>query len=589
MGIKINSLVQKAEEKLKNSSVANTVSTKLSEKIDNLFEKYYNNNIEENESNTDTAIEENQTEDSTVSEADKNITADDVLDNIKEFFSNNSISNLIGSLVDSEKVDISNIDTDNYISREDALSNSDSNDSFEDYAKSEGIDLDNVTNDELTEAYNKYTERIAEKNEFNELYDLFANNETLSATLNDKVSIDGSVINKLMQGSVTEIHDEVSETGAFKTEGEKGGIGYNKRFDTKVSAAIDQMKEVLNNSDVSDEIKAQATEIIEKYENQDTIAVGKRDSSVNINSDIDEQVKQQGTGDCYLLATLNSLEGTDTGKEIIKNAIQDNGDGSYTVNLSGVNMAYTFSNEELEAAEQEEAKKLDNDGSVVGSGSGLYSKGDDDAMLVEMAIEKFRQELYDGTIVPDSSWPSYVSTTASSSDIEAGKSALSSGGMNQVLYLLSGISTNQVSSAEDISTTLDTIQEDIEKNGAEYAIYAGVSASQAYTEDKNGDYYINDDKKYVKVSDSTPANAKRYSFNGVGKNTTYITLKGVDDDSSKDINISNNSTGNHAISITNITDDTVTIINPWDSDKEITVSREEFESYMYQIQYAKLS
>jgi hypothetical protein len=191
--------------------------------------------------------------------------------------------------------------------------------------------------------------------------------------------------------------------------------------------------------------------------------------------------------------------------------------------------------------------------------------------------------------VPDSSWPSYVSTTASSSDIEAGKSALSSGGMNQVLYLLSGISTNQVSSAEDISTTLDTIQEDIEKNGAEYAIYAGVSASQAYTEDKNGDYYINDDKKYVKVSDSTPANAKRYSFNGVGKNTTYITLKGVDDDSSKDINISNNSTGNHAISITNITDDTVTIINPWDSDKEITVSREEFESYMYQIQYAKLS
>jgi hypothetical protein len=289
------------------------------------------------------------------------------------------------------------------------------------------------------------------------------------------------------------------------------------------------------------------------------------------------------------LATLNSLEGTDTGKEIIKYAIQDNGDGSYTVNLSGVNMAYTFSNEELEAAEQEEAKKLDNDGSVVGSGSGLYSKGDDDAMLVEMAIEKFRQELYDGTIVPDSSWPSYVSTTASSSDIEAGKSALSSGGMNQVLYLLSGISTNQVSSAEDISTTLDTIQEDIEKNGAEYAIYAGVSASQAYTEDKNGDYYINDDKKYVKVSDSTPANAKRYSFNGVGKNTTYITLKGVDDDSSKDINISNNSTGNHAISITNITDDTVTIINPWDSDKEITVSREEFESYMYQIQYAKLS
>ena len=101
-----------------------------------------------------------------------------------------------------------------------------------------------------------------------------------------------------------------------------------------------------------------------------------------------------------------------------------------------------------------------------------------------------------------------------------------------------------------------------------------------YIKDPNGRCYKDENGRYRVVNDKTPANAERYSTIGSGG----ITLG----DKSNYLKISNNSTGNHALSIVGITDDTVTIINPWDSDKIVEVPRDDFEGYMYQLQYAKL-
>lgn len=617
MAVKFGKFTQKIQEKLQETKLAAKVADVGKTTAESIFNKI-TQKAQEAESAQKASSPKVEEEEYT--EEEKKTTVQDVLKNINDFFSDNSITGILKSVLDTEKGDISDIDGNNYITRDEARETKDSNDSFEDYCKSIGLDLDNATNNEVTEAYTKYTQRVAEKNEFNELYDLISSDSNLSSKLDDKVKIGGSLVNKFFEGSLSDFHDDIAETGAFKTDGESGGMLYNKKFDTKISAGLEQMKKLLDDPNVSDEIKTKADAIIQKYENQEKVAIGRRDGgSININSEIDERVTQSGTGDCYLLATLNSLQETENGKQILKDSIIDNKDGSYTVKLNGVNMSYTFSTEDIEEAEKKLIDGSLGGGSVVGSGSDRYSNGDDDAMLIEMAIEKFREGIYDGSIEVDEEWPDYASSTVSQEKHDKGLSALNSGNMNQVLYLLSGIETT-TTSKENISSTLDEIQKDIEENGGQYALYAGVTAKNGYTEDANGKYYIKDGK-FEEVTSSTPADAKRYNFTGAGSNDMYIKdpngrcykdengrYRVVNDktpanaerysavgsagitlgDKSNYLKITNNATGNHALSIVGITDDTVTLINPWDSDKIVEVPRDDFEGYMYQLQYAKL-
>ena len=98
---------------------------------------------------------------------------------------------------------------------------------------------------------------------------------------------------------------------------------------------------------------------------------------ININGKI-ESSKQGELADCYFLAQINALAGTDFGKTAIKNSITDNDDGSYTVSLKGADKSYKISKQEILYA-----KTLTQDGYNV------YSKGDDDVLLLELAFEKY--------------------------------------------------------------------------------------------------------------------------------------------------------------------------------------------------------
>lgn len=107
-------------------------------------------------------------------------------------------------------------------------------------------------------------------------------------------------------------------------------------------------------------------------QNGDTSKVYRDGQEISANGKLDDQVKQGQTGDCWLLSQLNSLNDTDYGKEAIKDAIHKNDNGSYTVDLKGVNESYTFTPDEIQSA-------ID---------SGNYASGDLDAALLEMACEK---------------------------------------------------------------------------------------------------------------------------------------------------------------------------------------------------------
>lgn len=118
------------------------------------------------------------------------------------------------------------------------------------------------------------------------------------------------------------------------------------------------------------------------YDSQGKIAESKKinkETELYYNGEI-EHTKQGDTGDCWLLSGVNSLTYSETGKEMIKNAIEYEKDG-VVMHLSGID--YKISNDEL--IEKKEEGKL--------------SIGDDDMIIFEMVIERFRKDQKEGNLV----------------------------------------------------------------------------------------------------------------------------------------------------------------------------------------------
>ncbi len=100
------------------------------------------------------------------------------------------------------------------------------------------------------------------------------------------------------------------------------------------------------------------------------------DNDININGIIDsnQNVNQNLTGDCYLIASIIALSKKPEGAKAIKEMVHENNDGSVTVTLKGVNKSYTISQQELLNAD-------------------MFSVGDDDMRVIEIAFDKYRRDL----------------------------------------------------------------------------------------------------------------------------------------------------------------------------------------------------
>lgn len=102
--------------------------------------------------------------------------------------------------------------------------------------------------------------------------------------------------------------------------------------------------------------------------------------NLEINGKIDAPVIQGGVGDCWLLSGINALNSTEKGKQIIRNAIIPNDDGTVTINFAGVGKKITLTPEEIKEHDTD-LNFLDN-----------YSNGDNDALVLEMAMQKLIEE-----------------------------------------------------------------------------------------------------------------------------------------------------------------------------------------------------
>jgi hypothetical protein len=264
-------------------------------------------------------------------------------------------------------------------------------------------------------------------------------------------------------------------------------------------------------TDVSDFIDNIPEKPIEdKIENNNA----NENNSLGINGQIDEQVMQGSTGDCWLLVALNSLNSTEKGKQVIKDSIKVNDDNSVTVSFNGVGASYTLSADEI--------RQYDTDNDL----SDSYSNGDNDVLAFELATQKLWDDINSGKVQINSQNQSIRNISDNISD----------GGLpSQMIYYLTG------------------------------------KESQEYTNmDSNGTMQNIDSQQIYDILSNAYKNGNTSLTFGIyyGEHSGQLT-----DGTGYSVNVGE---GGHAFSITNITADTVTFINPWDNNKEYTMTYAEF-------------
>lgn len=242
-----------------------------------------------------------------------------------------------------------------------------------------------------------------------------------------------------------------------------------------------------------------------------------------VNGKIDEYVGQGGTGDCWLLTGVLALNSTEVGKNIIKSSITANADGSVTVNFKGVGVSYTISLDEIKKHDTDDIK------------SDAYSNGDNDMLVLELAVEKLKNDIASGKVKLDVIEDSYEGYNGESGEIEGGFP-------QQLLYFLTG--------EESTTATAKYIRAPQTPN----------DPAQTFIPES----YIN------KIFNEALENGNTAITFGLYDGTHSAKLT-----NGKDYKLPLGR-GGHALAITNLTKDTVTFVNPWDSTKEYTMSWSEF-------------
>ncbi len=292
------------------------------------------------------------------------------------------------------------------------------------------------------------------------------------------------------------------------------------------------------------------------------------------NRKIDDDFAQGNIGDCALLSSVYSLSLTEEGSKAIKDAIKINKNWyfkveSYDVHFTGVDETYHITPEELK-----EAKEMGNDNRV-------YSWGDDDMTLLELAMEKCFEESKDATL------RGLVDNYTDDNLIDK----LNGVNPAAVTYLLTGeLSENIGKQYEKLSRSFVACSsynmKDIEGNeryfeeGQEYTLKSATTQyvymeNQFDTDEKEivfdtdeftSDIFIRNNEEALSKSEELLDNFEKNNGNSmiVFATTDMETVKDVN---GEEVELS----GPHAYSVAAVEDDFVILINPHNTSKELKI------------------
>ncbi|MBQ8459791.1 hypothetical protein IJ541_06785 [bacterium] len=302
---------------------------------------------------------------------------------------------------------------------------------------------------------------------------------------------------------------------------------------------------------------------------------------------------QKNRGDCYLLASINSLAQTQEGQKLMKENVkeikddkgnvvayevsfpgaeqtrQDIINGKYDKEFGGkvpadkvhIKGTYTVTKEELDAAAQKEGVS--------------YSVGDKDVLLTEVAYEKYRADVVkthtDNGLNPADKKQN-LSGKVPGMGVAAEKVAegdyLSGGTTDEATYVLTGKKANKYSRNSKEVPTCYISQPDLQMS---------IPSDQ---KNKLSDEKVNDpnlDKTMQPViKDCKDGKLDNYSVS-VSFNV-----------SQQEVNGKVVQGGGHAFSVKSMTEDKVVLANPWNPEEDIVMSMEDFKRSVKSVEFVPL-
>lgn len=300
--------------------------------------------------------------------------------------------------------------------------------------------------------------------------------------------------------------------------------------------------------------------------------------NIEYDNDVIDDFRQGKRGDCYLLATLDSIRSTKDGQDILKDNVSQNSDGSYTVTLPGainarnhyinqgdgdkcaITGTYTITAEAIEKAKSLSGKS--------------YAYGDFNVILYELAMEAFRAEVMATNNALGQKSEKYI---AGQYGPVSNKDTLSGGQMYDAVYILTG-----------------------QKSDVYEAPMSKRKHAKLYIQGQYG--YVGEDKvkgKYLcKSKDGGIVEVNNVYDKESDLQKMLDKYKGHEDEYSITVGVivgrngpdgSTKAGGGHALTVKKITDSYVEIVNPWDSTKVERIPRGDFEQMAVQLNVAPMS
>ena len=350
------------------------------------------------------------------------------------------------------------------------------------------------------------------------------------------------------------------------------------------------------------------TEVTNKF-NEEGILIGRTvfDKTNNTLKEYDyssvngiiEHASQGGIGDCFFLATLNTLNTNKKGQDVLNNTIttkiitDENGNNQkiYTVRFKGaekiiedlnkgirnfpkdkifIQSEYTITGEELKEA----AIKAGKD----------YSSGDKDILLQEIAYSKYRKDAAETMQANNESNSIFDSSNnlIAGFDVARGwgvtAESIADGGMlGLTMYLYTGKKSDVYFSKSENHPVCK-----IDSNGNLSVTENSSSIWRPNIIKQESNAF---DKRYDDINKVVKILKKDTDEDGAFKNYVAEVSLSI---TNQVVNGQVIEKGNHAFTIKGIKDDKVILINPWDSTKEVQISLEDFIKSAQMINMLKL-